>query len=167
MRVDHGWLMIPTRFSMGDLVPARLSLLDPKGRHISGDAPAKEGFFGHSDVCQTVRRVGHRHLHSTHPVAVSCLKCFDHKDVLPPLTAYYAMRVGKLPAMPCFAPGDVELAKAGGEMASNYHPLDKMAALVAPAGQKHDRDGSLENLTHAQRVKSFSNERATRALTKK
>ena len=30
---------------MGNLVPTRLSLLDPEGRHIGGDAPTREAFL--------------------------------------------------------------------------------------------------------------------------
>jgi ribulose-5-phosphate 4-epimerase/fuculose-1-phosphate aldolase len=33
------------------------------------------------------------------------------------------MRVGKLPLVPYFAPGDIELAKAVGEMASDHHAV--------------------------------------------
>ena len=45
------------------------------------------------------------HLHSTHCVAVSCLPDIDPQDVLPPLTAYYVMRVGTLPLVPYYHPG--------------------------------------------------------------
>ena len=34
------------------------------------------------------------HLHATHSVAVSCLADLDPDDVLPPITAYFVMRVG-------------------------------------------------------------------------
>jgi ribulose-5-phosphate 4-epimerase/fuculose-1-phosphate aldolase len=34
------------------------------------------------------------------------------RDVLPPLTAYYVMRVGRLPLIPYFRPGDKALAEA-------------------------------------------------------
>jgi ribulose-5-phosphate 4-epimerase/fuculose-1-phosphate aldolase len=45
------------------------------------------------------------HGHSTHAVAVSCLADIDECSVLPPLTAYSAVRVGHLPLVPYFAPG--------------------------------------------------------------
>ena len=93
VRVDDGWLMTPTGSSMGDLDPARLSLLDPEGRHISGDAPTKEAFLHMAMYAKRSGASAIVHLHSTHSVAVSCLKCINHKDVLPPLTAYYVMRV--------------------------------------------------------------------------
>jgi ribulose-5-phosphate 4-epimerase/fuculose-1-phosphate aldolase len=36
----------------------------------------------------------------------------DAADVLPPLTAYYVMRVGSLPLVPYYPPGDLGLADA-------------------------------------------------------
>lgn len=123
VRLDDGWLMTPTGSSMGELDPARLSLLDPEGRHISGDAPTKEAFLHMAMYAKRSGASAIVHLHSTHSVAVSCLKCINHKDVLPPLTAYYVMRVGKLPLLPYFAPGDIELARAVGEMASDHHAV--------------------------------------------
>src|SRR6188472_2309316 len=39
---EGGWLMTPTNASMGALDPARFSVFDAHGRHISGDAPTKE-----------------------------------------------------------------------------------------------------------------------------
>ena len=54
-----------------------------------------------TSACTTCARAGAIvHLHSTHSVAVSCLADIDADDVLPPLTAYYVMRVGKLPLIP-------------------------------------------------------------------
>ncbi|MEM9522854.1 MAG: 3-oxo-tetronate 4-phosphate decarboxylase [Pseudomonadota bacterium] len=122
-RFDEGWLMTPTGSSLGRLDPARISKLDRQGRHISGDAPTKEAFL-HTAVYGRRPRAGAVvHLHSTHSVAVSCLRDIDHADVLPPLTAYYVMRVGVLPLVPYFAPGDMELARAVEELASDHHAV--------------------------------------------
>jgi ribulose-5-phosphate 4-epimerase/fuculose-1-phosphate aldolase len=60
------------------------------------------------------------HLHATHSVAVSCLDGINHADVLPPITAYYVMRVGKLPLVPYFAPGDKALGDAVGRLAGRH-----------------------------------------------
>jgi ribulose-5-phosphate 4-epimerase/fuculose-1-phosphate aldolase len=60
------------------------------------------------------------HLHSTHSVAVSCLAGIDADDVLPPLTAYYVMRVGRLPLIPYFPPGDQRLASAVRQVAARH-----------------------------------------------
>jgi ribulose-5-phosphate 4-epimerase/fuculose-1-phosphate aldolase len=63
------------------------------------------------------------HLHSAHSVAVSCLAEIDPADVLPPITAYYVMRVGRLPLVPYFRPGDLALAKAVRGFAGKHHAL--------------------------------------------
>jgi ribulose-5-phosphate 4-epimerase/fuculose-1-phosphate aldolase len=60
------------------------------------------------------------HLHSTHSVAVSCLDGINHDDVLPPITAYYVMRVGRLPLIPYYAPGDKTLGEAVGQYAARH-----------------------------------------------
>ncbi|MGI3899628.1 MAG: 3-oxo-tetronate 4-phosphate decarboxylase [Janthinobacterium lividum] len=123
VRLDDGWLMSPTNVAMGDLDPERLSRLDAEGRHVAGDAPTKEGFLhrvmyeGRPDAGAVV------HLHSTHSVAVSCMADVDHHDVLPPLTAYYIMRIGRLPLVPYFPPGDVALAEAVRPLVSRHHAV--------------------------------------------
>jgi ribulose-5-phosphate 4-epimerase/fuculose-1-phosphate aldolase len=43
--------------------------------------------------------------------------------VLPPLTAYYVMRVGSLPLVPYFPPGDEALAKAVEKLAGRHHAV--------------------------------------------
>jgi ribulose-5-phosphate 4-epimerase/fuculose-1-phosphate aldolase len=63
------------------------------------------------------------HLHSTHSVAVSALAHIDPNDVLPPITAYYVMRVGRLPLIPYYPPGDQGLAEAVGKQAAKHHAL--------------------------------------------
>ena len=60
------------------------------------------------------------HLHSTHSVAVSCLPYINPENVIPPLTAYYVMRVGTLPLIPYFRPGDQKLGVAIGQLAGKH-----------------------------------------------
>lgn len=122
-RVADGWLMTPTNASLGELDPARLSKLDLDGRLVSGDPPTKEGFL-HRVMYEERRDAGAVvHLHSTHSVAVSCLADVDPADVLPPITAYYVMRVGRLPLVPYFPPGDVSLAEAVRPLAGKHHAV--------------------------------------------
>lgn len=123
VRLEDGWLMTPTGVSMGDLDPARLSRLDASGKHVAGDRPTKEAFLHAAMYEKRPRARAIVHLHSTHSVAVSCLQDIDPADVLPPLTAYYVMRVGTLPLIPYFPPGDVDLARAVREMASSHHAV--------------------------------------------
>jgi len=111
-RLDDGWLMTPTNVSLGRLDPARLTKLDEKGNLVSGDAPTKEKFLHIAMYRERAKARAVIHLHSTHSVAVSCLEGIDTDDVLPPITAYYIMRVGRLPLVPYYPPGDEALAEA-------------------------------------------------------
>ncbi len=109
---DGGLLVTPTGVSLGRLDPARLSRFDAKGRHIDGDAPTKEMPL-HSAFYETRTNAGAVvHLHSTHSVALSMLPETDPDDVIPPLTAYAVMRVGKVSLLPFFVPGDPAMADA-------------------------------------------------------
>ena len=120
---DGGWLMTPTNASLGSLDPARLSLFDANGRHLSGDAPTKEAFLHFSMYDERPEAGAVVHLHSTHATAVSILRDVDPADVMPALTAYYVMRVGRLPLVPYFAPGDPDLAHAVRALASRHHAV--------------------------------------------
>lgn len=123
VKVDGGWLMTPTGSSMGTLDPARLSLLDESGNLVSGDPPTKESVLHMAVYGERAQTGAVVHLHSTHSVAVSCLSDIDPEDVLPPITAYYVMKVGKLPLLPYFAPGAPELADAVRVAASRHHAV--------------------------------------------
>lgn len=120
---DGGWLMTPTGSSLGNLDPARISKLDADGRHVAGDKPTKEAFLHTTMYDQRPTAGAVVHLHSTHSVAVSCLAGIDEHNCLPPITAYYAMRIGQLPLVPYYPPGDLELAEAVGALAGDHHAV--------------------------------------------
>jgi ribulose-5-phosphate 4-epimerase/fuculose-1-phosphate aldolase len=63
------------------------------------------------------------HLHSVHSVAVSVLEELDPANPLPPLTAYYVMRIGRLALVPYYAPGDMALADAVRAVAGKHHAV--------------------------------------------
>ena len=123
VRIEDGWLMTPTGSSMGNLDPARISKLDDNGDLVSGDKPTKESFLHVAMYEERPKTGAVVHLHSTHSVAVSCLADIDPMDVLPPITAYYVMKIGTLPLVPYFPPGDMDLAKAVREMAGKHHAV--------------------------------------------
>ena len=123
VKTEDGWLMTPTGSSLGRLDPARLSKLGADGRLVSGDAPTKESFLHRVMYEERPETGAVVHLHSTHSVAVSCLAEIDHMDVLPPITAYYVMRVGRLPLVPYFRPGDLALAEAVRGFAGKHHAV--------------------------------------------
>jgi hypothetical protein len=47
----------------------------------------------------------------------------DHHDVLQPITAYYVMRIGRLPLVPYFPPGDTRLAEAVRPLVGKHHAV--------------------------------------------
>jgi ribulose-5-phosphate 4-epimerase/fuculose-1-phosphate aldolase len=122
-RCDDGWLLTPTGSSLGRLDPARLSKLDWNGTLVSGDPPSKENFLHLAMYRERSRNNAVIHLHSTYSVAVSVLEHIDREDVLPPITAYYVMRIGRLPLVPYYAPGDQALAEAVRQQASRHHAV--------------------------------------------
>jgi ribulose-5-phosphate 4-epimerase/fuculose-1-phosphate aldolase len=116
--VDDGMLITPTNSCLGRLDPTRIALVDPEGNLLDGDPPSKELFL-HRAMYRA--RPGERaivHLHSSYSVAVSCLEEIDPANVLPPITAYYVMRVGQLSLVPYFPPGDEGLAEAVAQQAA-------------------------------------------------
>ena len=165
---DGGWLMTPTNVGMGELDPARLSRLDAGGRLLGGDRPTKESFLhqvmyaGRPDAGAVV------HLHSTHSVAVSVLADVDPDDVLPPITAYYVMRVGRLPLVPYFPPGDSRLAEAVRPLVGKHHavllanhgPVVAGTSLSAAAGaiEELEETARLHLLLHGHRTRYLTPE---------
>ena len=123
VRMENGWLMTPTGCSMGNIEPEKISKLDINGNLVSGDPPTKESFLHLAMYEKRPQDSAVVHLHSTHSVAVSCLDDINPKNVLPPITAYYVMRIGTLPLIPYFPPGDIKLAKVVREMASEHHAV--------------------------------------------
>ena len=123
VRTEDGWLMTPTGCSMGNIEPGNISKLNINGKLISGDPPTKESFLHLAMYEKRPQDSAVVHLHSTHSVAVSCLDDINPRNVLPPITAYYVMRIGTLPLIPYFPPGDIKLAKVVKEMASEHHAV--------------------------------------------
>jgi ribulose-5-phosphate 4-epimerase/fuculose-1-phosphate aldolase len=120
---DDGMIVSPTNSCMGRLDPARLSKLARDGTHLTGDKPSKEAFLHLAMYRERPEMTSVVHLHSTHSVAVACMADVDPEDVLPPITAYYVMRIGKLPLVPYFPPGDMALANAVRETAKHHHAM--------------------------------------------
>lgn len=120
VRLDDGWLLTPTNACLGHLDPARLAKLDWQGNLVSGDAPSKEAFL-HRAMYEERNGAGAIvHLHATHSAAVSCMSGLDSCDCIPPLTAYFVMKIGKLPLIPYHRPGDPKLGDAIRGLAGNH-----------------------------------------------
>jgi len=120
---DGNWLMTPTNACLGRLDPARVSLVDAQGKTLAGDKPTKESFLHLSMYSERPDSGAVVHLHSTHSVAVSVLAGIDPDNPIPPITAYYVMKIGRLVLLPYYAPGDMSLAKAVREVAGKHHAI--------------------------------------------
>ncbi|MFF2050542.1 class II aldolase/adducin family protein [Leifsonia sp. NPDC058194] len=163
-------LVTPTGVSLGAVEADALSVLDADGRHLAGPRPTKEAFLHvamlrvRPDVNAVV------HTHSVHSAALSCLDGLDTERPLPPLTAYYAMRVGALRLLPYSAPGDPEATATIERAARDSHALllrnhgpvvagaDLDAALDALEELEHT--AQLFFLTHAHRTAPLSDTQA-------
>lgn len=140
-RLLDGWLLTPTNSCLGELDPADLSKLDWDGNLVSGAKPSKE-YFLHLAMYQKRRQSGAIvHLHSSFAAAISCLDGLDPASCIPPITPYFVMRVGKLPLIPYFRPGDKALAH---EIAKH---ADKHAAVLlanhGPVVSGNDLDSAM------------------------
>jgi ribulose-5-phosphate 4-epimerase/fuculose-1-phosphate aldolase len=116
-------LVTPSGVSLGALTPDLLAEVTLDGDHLSGAAPSKETFLHLALYRARPTAAAVAHTHSTHTAALSCLADLDDTDVLPQLTAYYALRVGHLPRLPYRAPGDPALGPVAEEAAQNHHAL--------------------------------------------
>jgi 3-dehydro-4-phosphotetronate decarboxylase len=165
-RLEDGWLMTPTNVALDRLDPARLSRLDSNGKLLSGDAPTKESFLHIAMYRQRAASGAVVHLHSTHSVAVSCLADVNPEDVLPPVTAYYVMRVGSLPLVPFHPPGDPTLADAVAKLAGKHHALLLANHGPVVAGASLDAAvGAIEELEETARLFLLLRQEKTRWLT--
>jgi len=133
VRLDNGFLITPTDACLGFLDPAKLSLLDAHGHHISGDKPSKTIALHRRIYDASVAFDANTrcviHTHSTHCVALT-LPDTDQtatrssfamtKELLPPITPYFVMKVGHVPVIDYHRPGAMEAAEAVAQTITKY-----------------------------------------------
>ncbi|URL06596.1 aldolase [Avibacterium sp. 21-595] len=118
VRLDENRILVtPTGSSLGRLDVEKLSIVDMQGNWLAGDKPSKEyvfhlALYQNNPQCNAVV-----HLHSTYLTALSCLEGLNPTNAMRAFTPYYVMRVGKLPVIPYYRPGDVNIARELGERA--------------------------------------------------
>ncbi|MCM2572143.1 aldolase [Achromobacter xylosoxidans] len=105
-RLDDGWLITPTDACLGRLDPAELAKVDLAGNPVSGGKPSKTLAL-HRGIYQADPAArGVVHTHSTHLVALTLAGVWRQDEVLPPITPYQVMKVGRIPLIPYRRPGD-------------------------------------------------------------
>ncbi|MEC5343404.1 aldolase [Brenneria populi] len=117
---DGALLATPTGSCLGELEADRLSKVSIGGEWISGDKPSKEvsfhlAIYRNSPECKAIV-----HLHSTYLTALSCLEGIDPQDAVKPFTPYVVMRVGQVPVVPYYRPGDARLGEDLAKLAARY-----------------------------------------------
>jgi len=159
-RVGDQVVVTPTGASLSTVTESELAVIGLDGTVREGK-PSKETGL-HLAVYRsrpTARAVVHTH--SLYSAAVSCIPTVDEDDALPPLTAYYRMRVGRLPVVPFAPPGDRQLAVHAGRAARDAHCmlLRNHGAVVAGDDLDHALD-VLEELEHVAQLYLLLGERA-------
>ncbi len=108
VRLDDGFLITPTDACLGFLQPQQLARIDVEGRQVGGDSASKtlalhrriyESTHGFGDAPRCVI-----HTHSTHCVALTLEP--HGEELLPAITPYFVMKVGRVPVVPYHGPGD-------------------------------------------------------------
>ncbi len=166
VRVDDGFLVTPTNSCLGRLAANRISKIDVHGNLLSGDKPSKESFLHLAMYRSRPQDQAIVHLHSTYSVAVSCLAGVDPNDVLPPITAYYVMRVGRLPLIGYFPPGDQALATEVERVAtSSRSMLLANHGPVVSAADLHSAVYAVEELEETAKLHLLLLDKMTRYLT--
>lgn len=117
------YLMSPTNVSLGRLDPDRLSRLDSNGTHLDGPPPTKEAWLHLAMYRARPDDMAVVHLHSTYATALSCLTERPDSDMLPPITPYVVMRVGRVARVPYSRPGDETAASAIAALARDCRAL--------------------------------------------
>jgi ribulose-5-phosphate 4-epimerase/fuculose-1-phosphate aldolase len=166
VRTGDRFLITPTGSSLGALHPGRLAVLGLDGAHMAGPRPSKEWFLHAAMYRARPAAAAVVHLHSTYAVAVSCLVDIDPRNVLPSLTAYYAMRIGRLPLLPYHAPGDPALAPLAERAAAEHHALllANHGPIVAGTDLASTAD-AIEELEETARLFLLLSDRPTRPLS--
>ena len=122
VRLDDGFLITPTDACLGFLDPARLARLDANGHQTGGDRASKtialhtRIYAATAAFAQPPRCV--LHTHSTHCVA---LTLSPHEgELLPAITPYFVMKVGRVPIVAYHFPGDPRAAELVAQTITRY-----------------------------------------------
>lgn len=127
VRLDDGFLITPTDACLGFLDPANLCRVDDNGTARAGNQPSKtlslhrQIYMAHSAEAN-VRCV--IHTHSTHSVAITLRDEFsvpvDGRELLPPITPYFVMKVGHVPVIAYHRPGAAEVGPIAAAFVREY-----------------------------------------------
>ena len=104
-----GYLITPTDACLGFLQPGALAHVDAEGEQRSGDRASKTLALHRRIYARDSSARCVLHTHSTHLVALSLRGVWRADAVLPPITPYQVMKVGRVPLIAYHRPGDPAL----------------------------------------------------------
>ena len=102
----QGFLITPTDACMGTLQPERLARVNDDGRQTNGDRASKTLALHRCIYAAEPQAQCVIHTHSSHLVALTLAGVWSPEAVLPPITPYFVMKVGRVPLLPYHRPGD-------------------------------------------------------------
>ncbi len=143
VRLNDGYLITPSDACLGFLDPATLAKLDLNGQQLSG-APASKTLALHRAIYQASLVVDAQtaciiHSHSTHCVALTLREPkpqASEAELLPALTPYFVMKVGRVPVIEYYRPGSELGAKVVSECIARYAAMGRpiRAVMLAKLG---------------------------------
>ena len=105
-----GFLITPTDACLGFLQPEQLAHTDLDGRPLAGARASKTLALHRRIYAAEPEAHSVLHTHSTHCVALTLAGVWQPDTVLPPLTPYFVMKVGRVPLIAYHRPGDPAVA---------------------------------------------------------
>ncbi len=102
----QGLLITPTEACLGTLEPAQLAHTDAAGAPLGGMRASKTLALHLRIYAADAQAQCVLHTHSTHLVALSLAGAWSATSLLPPLTPYFVMKVGRVPLIAYHRPGD-------------------------------------------------------------
>ncbi|MCC3721495.1 aldolase [Rouxiella badensis] len=120
-RLDDGWLITPTDACLGRLDPAKIAKVNSKGEWISGDKPSKTLLLHRQIYDRNASVNGVVHTHSTNLVNLTLQGVWSRPSILPPLTPYQVMKVGRIPLIDYDRPGSDAVAAQIAELANQVN----------------------------------------------
>lgn len=119
---DVVWIS-QTGARLGELKESEVVKVDLNGKVLGGSAPSKE--MGMHLAMYRARKEARAaiHAHPTFSIALSTLISEETKDAVPPYTAAFYVRAGKVPMIPYHASGSHSLHVAVEALAPKYHAL--------------------------------------------
>lgn len=125
VRLTDGYLITPTDACLGDLDSERLALIAGDGTQLAGPKASKaialhRGIYDADPHAQCII-----HTHSRETVAASFEERTPDADLLPPITPYQVMKVGRTPTIAYSTPGSAATAAHVAELVATRRQADR------------------------------------------